>query len=288
MRVIETTRKQIDPYDYIKRAALPTDYKELIKEDIIIKENGRIVLVYIKANEISNEIVDVLKRIKYSRDYRTSGLWTNSRIFGYRPREQIRKDFCSSASLAVEQRTEHDILCNFGTTLAQYYQKYAPEIYEEHMNLTNKHILKEWTIEKSPFTSGIINKNNPLKYHYDNGNLDNVYSNMIAFKKNCTGGHLALPEFDIGLEIADKSILFFDGQDILHGVTPFTIKENGYRFTVVYYTLKLMWNCEPLSKELARIKKRKTERERQRFLRLTGQLKEDKAAQSITEKRRKI
>jgi hypothetical protein len=96
---------------------------------------------------------------------------------------------------------------------------------------------------------------------------------MVAFKSNIKGGYLSIPEYDVGLEIATNSVLLFDGQKILHGVTPIKLlNKNSYRFTIVYYTLKSMWNCEPLSKEVARYKKRRTEIERKRILRMTGQI----------------
>jgi hypothetical protein len=147
--------------------------------------------------------------------------------------------------------------------------------------------MDDWKIGGTPFTSGIINKNNPLKYHFDAGNIGQVYSNMIAFKNDCEGGHLALPEFDIGLEISNRSVVFFDGQDILHGVTPFRLlSRDAYRYTIVYYTLKQMWNCKPLDEEIARIRTRKTERETTRFKRLTGELKpEDDTVYQALEKK---
>lgn len=74
-----------------------------------------------------------------------------------------------------------------------------------------------------------------------------------------------MPEFGLGFEIKNSSLLIFDGQSILHGVTPIRREsENSYRYTVVFYTLLQMWKCEPLDKELARIRKIKTEREQKR------------------------
>ena len=136
----------------------------------------------------------------------------------------------------------------------------------------SKIIKDEWKIKGTPFSSGIINKNNALKYHYDTGNIKGVYSNMVCFKKNCEGGYLVLPEFDIALEVSNRSIVFFDGQDILHGVSPFQLTTmNGYRFTIVYYTLQQMWKCQEITEEIARIKQRKTEREHRRLAMMKGE-----------------
>ncbi len=64
---------------------------------------------------------------------------------------------------------------------------------------------------------------------------------------------MAVPEYDIGLEVADQSLTLFDGQALLHGVTPFRRSgPQGYRFTVVYYSLQQMWQCLPPGEEAKR------------------------------------
>ena len=96
---------------------------------------------------------------------------------------------------------------------------------------------------------------------------------MVAFKSNTKGGYLSIPEYDIGLEIANNSILLFNGQKILHGVTPFKLlSKNAYRYSIVYYTLQQMWKCEPITKELARIKDERTKLEKKRLARLRGEI----------------
>ena len=236
----------------------------------------------------SFKMVDVLKKIKYNTTLRTRGLRTTSRIFGYMPRETIRKDFCSSTSLAREYPQEHKTICDFASLLSKFYKNHCPDMYDYHEKVVKDKIKDEWIIDQSPFTSGIINKNNPLKYHLDAGNIKHVFSNMVCFKKDCTGGHLSIPEFNIGLEIADKTMLFFDGQSIMHGVTPFNLKSiQAYRFTIVYYTLHQMWKCEPIDKEIARIKTVKTNRETLRYKRLANiQLTQEEQKRALYVKQR--
>lgn len=264
--------KDLNYREYVRRSAVDSDYDELIKENIIVIKDGKPVLVYLVIPEMpSIQMVKYLKRVRYLTGRRTAGLKIKSKLFGYSPREKIRKDFCSSTALSFEDPEAHEYVCNFGTSVASYYKKYCPEIFVKHMKETKGKVSKEWVIHGSPFTSGVINRNNPLKYHYDSGNFEQVYSNMVAFKKDCRGGHLAVPEYNIGLEIGNKSIVFFDGQALIHGVTPFRLTSpEGYRYTVVYYTLKAMWQCRPVTEELARIKTLKTEREMLRYKLLTG------------------
>ena len=96
---------------------------------------------------------------------------------------------------------------------------------------------------------------------------------MVAFKSNTKGGYLSLPQYDVGFEIANNSLMLFDGQKILHGVTTFKLlSKDAYRISIVYYSLQQMWKCEPVSAELARIKDVRTELEKTRLLRMQGQI----------------
>lgn len=275
-KTVQITRKPIDQKEYIKRSARDTDYSNLITESTIITdENNRIAIVYLVIPEIPDFFTRVLTSIEYHKNRRIAGLTTEGAIFGYMPREQIRKDYCSSTALAVRDPSAHKAICNFGKFLTKLYKQHAPEVFQQHSKIMKDSVLEEWSIPETPFTSGIINKNNQLKYHKDAGNFNKVYSNMVCFKKGCKGGYLSIPEFDIGLDIANKSILLFDGQDIVHGVTPFRLATQypkSYRFTIVYYSLKQMWQCKPITEELDRIRTKKTEREIKRYKRLTGEI----------------
>lgn len=213
----------------------------------------------------SSDIVEALKSIKYHEGRRTTGLKSRSRVFGYSPRVTVRQDYCHLTSLAHESPKEHDVICDYARQVVALYAGESPEVYEKHEEAANERVDGEWKIPGTPFTSGIINKNNKLKYHFDSGNFKDVNSCMLAFKHNVRGGYLALPEYDLGLEIANNSVTIFDGQSILHGVTPFyELAPDAYRYTVVYYSLDQMWKCLPLGEEVARIQNIKSARERAR------------------------
>jgi len=276
MKTLLLTRKENFKYkDFVKRTALDSDYSTLVKESVkmIDKDTGALIGVYFVMNETPVKLLHALMSINYTTNKRLAGLITHSRIFGFKNREKIRNDFCSSTMLSREDPKNHKIICDFALELTNYYKKYCAEVYQLHANITKEKILPEWTIGGTPFSSGIVNKNNALHYHHDSGNFKNVYSNMVAFRSNVKGGHLAIPEYNIGLEIANNSILLFDGQKILHGVTPFKLmSKHAYRYSIVYYTLQQMWKCEPITKELARIKTERTTLERKRLLRLQGKI----------------
>lgn len=273
MREIQVQKREIDIKEYIRRPAQREDYDLHINEDVKIMEGEKLLCVYMTLPEKNMNVLNSIRSLKYGTNKRTSGLLSTSRIFGYSPRETIRKDYCSSTVMARENPRQHSIICGYGASLAKYYKETCPEMYAYHTALADEKILPEWKIKESPFTSGIINKDNQLNYHFDAGNLTNVYSNMIAYKKDVSGGFLSMPEYNIGLEISDNSVTFFDGQNILHGVTPFhKLDQGAYRYTIVYYTLKRMWSCQQVTEEVARIRKVRTERERKRIARMHGEI----------------
>lgn len=266
MRILELHNKNLDYRNFIKRSAKESDYETLITEPTIGVENGEIKFVYDFIPEVvdTSALVAALKTIKYHEGKRARGLVSRSRIFGYRPRLEMRADFCSSTSLASEFPKEHGLVCNFASDIEKIYMSNHPEGYKKHKQDVSE-VKKEWKINEGIFTSGIINKNNPLKYHFDTGNFNKVYSCMPVFKSGIKGGHLALPEYGIGIELKDRSIFMFDGQGILHGVTPINYESPlSYRFSVVYYSLKRIWQCLEIDEELARIRNKKTKREKER------------------------
>lgn len=263
-------KKEIDFSEYKTRRALEHDYVRFVRKSTLIcdKETKKVRIVYLKLTEDLSDLLEAIQSVRFSgADERTSGILSQSRIFGYRPRIVIRQDFCSDTALSRENPQAHEIIAHYATAIARYYKQFNRDLYDRHENLVGK-VLPEWRIEEGIFTSGIINKNNPLPYHFDAGNFKDVWSNMLAFKKDVRGGHLACPEYGVGFEIADKSLLMFDGQNIMHGVTPIQmLSEEAYRFTIVYYSLQQMWNCLPVSDEIIRAQKLRIEKEERRYKR---------------------
>lgn len=262
MKDLILKRCDVDFQQYVKRSAQETDATILVREPsrIIDADTGDVLVIYSTLSRESQELFNALKKVKYPVTERTGGLKTTSRIFGAMPRIALRSDFCRMAGLAKDEPMANALLLKWGKEAEKLYQEFAPDRYARHMELTDK-VLGEYRMDKTVFTSGIVNKNNPLKYHFDSGNFEDVFSCMIGFKDGVLGGYLAMPEYNVALEIANFSVSLFDGQNIIHGVTPITkLHDDATRFTVVFYSLKQLWNCKPLSEELARIRKLKRKR----------------------------
>lgn len=249
--------------NYVKRSASEDDYKTLINESCVAidKTTGDIIFLYTDVGIDTTELVAGLKEIQYAKTERSAGLVTNSRVFGYRPRITMRSDFCSSASLTRENPHVSDLLAKLAMRMQELYKQYIPITFEEHTKRSTE-IRPEWLIKDTLFSSGIVNKNNQLRYHRDAGNFENVFSCMLVLKGGVEGGFLSIPEYGVGVELKNNTVLMFNGQKLMHGVTPIKRQNTlSYRFSVVFYTLKSMWNCLEIGEEIDRIKKKKTERE---------------------------
>mgnify|MGYP000031110546 CR=1 FL=1 len=266
MEVIEVQRKAIDFAEYVKRSAVFEDAPNMITGDTLFTENGKPIILYKKIDFADTKALrQAVQRVKYAETTRTAGLKTQSAIFGYNPRNVIRKDFCSATAMSFNQPAEHQVITDFAQELTRLYEQTFPDTFNRHKGAVSEKILPEWKMKGELFTSGICNKNNPLKYHFDSGNIKDVLSNMVVFKYKSEGGHLAIPELNVTLECADNTVVLFDGQSLLHGVTPIDNRyADSYRYSVVYYTLQQMWNCLPLTGEIARIRKLHKQREQNR------------------------
>lgn len=259
-------RRQLDLKDWKQRAPAEADVSTVITESSLIydKTTNELALVYLELDDDFGPVLDALDFIHFEPNARSNGIATLSRVFGNMPRALPRRDFCTATSLAREAPAAHHLICSYADRVGAYYQQYNPDRFDKHLGMTDK-VLPEWKLEHSAFTSGIINKNNPLLYHLDAGNFQNVWSNMLVFRRDTAGGYLALPEYDIAFSLPNNSLIMFDGQQLVHGVTPIEQQRaNGVRYSIVYYSLKQMWNCLPINDEIVRARRQRLEREERR------------------------
>lgn len=204
MKILNLIRKPLDLSKFRKRSALESDYETLITESCIIKENGEIKIVYQELDWDTRKLVGFLREIRYNIGTRTLGLKSTSKIFGYMPRNEIRRNYCRITTLARENPGAFREVCGMASRLAKLYLEINPELIARHYKLSEK-VKDGWRLKDSPFTSGIINKNNPLKYHFDAGNFKNVYSAMLVFKKDIGGDIYLSPNMVSALNL--KTIL---------------------------------------------------------------------------------
>lgn len=265
MQRLDVQARKIDARALLKKPARESDCSVLISEPCVVYENGEPIIIYSRLPAVPDEILWSLRTMKFQTSTRTGGLVTTSRIFGFRPRNAIRNNFCSLTSFALEQPKQHNFIMNYGRELAREYRHLFPEHFAKQMEILHGKVLPEWTIAGTPFTSGIVNQNNPLGYHFDAGNFENVKSCMVVARKDIAGGLLTMPAYDLKFDLPDGAMILFDGQSILHGVTEIRkLAALAYRYSIVYYSLKDMGHCLPFNEELKFVRAARAERERKK------------------------
>jgi hypothetical protein len=261
MNKLELSRQHHDPRAYRFKRAHDRDFSQLVTESTDVFVEGKLRIHFEVLPEVPAELLGALQRITYGKHYRTDGLLTQSRVFGNQPRVTLRRDFCTAAGLATDSPTEHAVLLDWAQCADAIYRRLNPELYARHLEHVTK-VKPEWMLRDTVFTSGIANKDNALFYHLDSGNFKDVWSAMYALSLDCSGGNLAVPELGIGFSFERPALIMFDGQGLIHGVTPLEKRSKAaYRYSVVYYALQQMCKCGTLDEELTRIRKVKTQRE---------------------------
>ena len=260
MKNITVCKRKIDKEALYKRKARRTDASITIDEPCRVYDEAGNYLFYYADFEKLNITDRVLKKIKYGKARRSSGIMSSSKIFGYQPRSGLRVAPCSIAKMTKEFPVENQIVTDLCERVEAIYKKEFPEIHKSHIGQVNEEVLQDWRINGGVFTSGIINFNNPLNYHLDNNNYKNYRSCMLNFRHNCLGGYLVIPEYDIKFLLKDNTVIIFDGATVVHGVSDLTLLDKtSYRYSIVFYSLYTMKPCRRPDEELKRFQKRQTE-----------------------------
>lgn len=247
-------RRPIADADYQRHAREEGDYSTLIKVPTIVVDDatGEVVLVYlVPIEEDCRVLVNVLRHMDIPLTDRMGGMESQWRTFGSRPPNPYRHLPCGIADLAREDPHAHAVLCSYARVVNRYYQRYGPAVYARAERKVRQ-IRPRWQLEQSPFTSGIVNKDGELPYHYDKTNFKHVWSGMIGLKQEVKGGYLSVPAYNLAVAVADKSLTLFDGQSLLHGVTPMTVGPAGFRYTVVFYSRAGLVKCLRPGEEVQR------------------------------------
>lgn len=264
MKELVVEYQELDRKNYMRRPASKGDYGQLVKEPAkLYDQDGQLIVVY---DHIESPVVpiQVLKSINYRSDLRTQGLKHTSRTFGYSPRFPLRNNFCTAAALNDDHTEALPLLFQLCAQASQTYRQEFPQTYQQHAEKTEK-ILDDWKIKGTPFTSGIINHTTALSYHLDAGNFQDVKSCMVVYKSKVGGGYLCLPEYNVALECANHTSVVFNGQKVVHGVSPIVkFTPDAYRYSIVFYSLEKLWECLPLEEELSRVRQQSMQRAKER------------------------
>jgi hypothetical protein len=282
VRRVELTRCRVDEDALLRKRARQEDVPVVFSEPGVYCLDGEPAIIYGRLGGRYDAMRWAVTSIRYQTEVRTEpgGALQNqrrrkkqaasfgggSRIFGFRPpiAYNPQGSIPALASLSRWFPQQHAVICEFGQLLAGIYREFAPETFERHAKAISG-IRSEYLIPGTPFTSGIVNQNNPLGYHYDRGNFEGVMSCMVVFRDLVEGGTLNVPALGAGFSLDDGAFLLFDGQRWLHGVTPIKrLTSKAYRYSVVYYALRAMERCGSAEEELRKARRARVGVERRR------------------------
>ena len=244
---------------------LPSDKDcgEPIYEPSLIYTDGVPTLLYLPIQvKKTRAWGKALNSLKYQKRKRIGGLAEKSAYMGSYPRTGFRSKHCNLATLNEDHPELYNQMIKLAEKACKRYGKLFNETFNKHLDMIKvgwkdkEPIHDDYIIGDSVFTGLVINKNTQMAYHLDRGNHPDVFSALFTFKNDCVGGHLAFPEYGFSIAMEDGALLLFNGQKIIHGVTPIKpISKNAYRYSVVFYSKTEMWKCLPLDEELLKAQK---------------------------------
>lgn len=267
MREIHIKRREYDEKDFIKRNAAESDCKTEIQESCKVYFDDQLAAVLIYDVDFPDETRQAVLGLKsWAKGFRGSGIKTETIAIGNQPRVPARsKEACFCSALENKEPAAHHSVLRRAPEGQKLYEQHCPEVFNKHLTWVQENIRSEWTIPGSVFTSGVINKNCSMAYHRDRGNIKDGWSIMYVLKNHMSGANLNVIDFDAKLFLPDRSLLIFNGQNYMHGVTPMVkTKPDGYRYSIVFYTLAGMQQCLAPADELRRAQIMRTKREMRR------------------------
>ena len=203
-----------------------------------------------------------VRGIQFSSILRGSGTRNSSRTFGMAARNVIlRREGCRPASIHRDQPEECSVLLEVARVLGDHLKAIAPSIHERDREIVSV-VHEDWRIVPgSLWTSGNVNLSSALPYHRDRANFE-TWSGMPVLRRGMRGGRLDVPEYGVTLPCRDGWVVYFNGNKLVHGVTPMKpLDEDAYRYSVVHYALRGMKDCHSAALEQVEAAKRRTARE---------------------------
>ncbi len=246
------------------RAPKASDYSDLIENDTVLTHGGDPFLLYIKIPErVYSKFLKLTKITKPTNDYRTGhALPTRSSVIGVMPRSPIRCDYCRFTNESKTNPEAFYLAAELNEEVCKIYNAYFPKAFSNAVNEIKQKINQDWRYVDSPYLTCNVNYNHAIPYHRDSANIGSALSNITIIKHGTDGGELVLPEYKLALKQQDGAFTLLHGQSVLHGVMPIRkTKENGFRASIVFYTLSGMFNCLDKQGEMLRFKQTRTTKE---------------------------
>lgn len=247
--------------------AEPVDPARVLRGDVLIEDaDGRPVAVQLLLDDsvAADRLTWALQRIEWdwprstpgrnTGEYRLSGIASSQQVFGTVAPQVLRQRYgCLTSSFSRKHPRVYGALQALGRDAWARFAQTLPEQAQDHAERITSRIRADWCLDGLPYTSGIINNCAALPYHRDASNVGGTWSLMVALRRGMGGGALHIPGYGVWLAVEDRSVIVFDGQAHLHGVTPLIRQgPHSYRYTIVYYAKAGCAACGPKADEVRR------------------------------------
>lgn len=231
---------------------------ERIDEPTMIYEDGLPMLGYFFVPQtLLKDIRRVVRETRPQKSSRTNGLPTQSTVYGVMPRNHLRTDYCRFTHATRSEKCLFNVMNHYCIVLCEFYQRYFPDNYQSALAEIRTDVHSDWRHNATPFQTININVNHAIKYHRDTGNFRQAMSTVLIVKDGISGGELVVPEYNLTLSQRDGAFTIFNGLSLIHGVLPIQrTRKDGYRASIVFYSMNALKNCYPFQDEINRIAER--------------------------------
>ena len=248
----ECGRKQVRP-----TAPAPGPGALIVDDNAVIVDEsvGEVVAVHVTGyGRLASAIAQSLRHVEMmgiptgkGQEGRLSGIVAPHRTFGFTQPSPLRRRWgCGRSSFDSQYPAAAAEVYRFAAEAEQVMRRWAPDPYRHSAEAVARLIPEAWRIKGTPWTSGIINHTAALPYHRDSGNVRGSWSAMLGARHGLDGGLLHLADYDVYLAIPHGSISIFDGQSVVHGVTPLhRTHHDAWRYTLVTYSKAGLRECCP-------------------------------------------
>lgn len=234
----------------------PPDGARIINDSVAIIDQGtgQVVAVHVvNARRLASEIAESLRYVtwedagftKETTAGRLSGLAIAHNTFGFSAPVPMRRRYgCSRSQFNVRYPKAWELIQQFALVAEDTFRIHASEVHDITARRVRDTIAAPWLIAGTPWTGGIINRTAALPYHTDKSNISSSWSAMLVCRRDVAGGLLHLADYNVYLAVPHGSITIFDGQSVVHGVTPLRItRPGGFRYSLVSYAKNEMACC---------------------------------------------
>lgn len=276
----ELIARRIDAGELPAVGTSPSEREPNVHRDTIVRdEEGTAVLVVVslppEAREAARAALSGYTPGRGSTVLRAGGVRNRATTFGYLgAAAAMRRYGCRACDGARKDPEAHAAIATLAGSLAEL-TRWAVEQQADDDEAFAGAVDGQWRLAASPWTSGVVNWNSAMPYHYDRNNLP-VWSAMVCIREGMRGGYLHVPGFDLTVACHDGDVVWFPGWALMHGVTPLEPQRaEARRLTAVYYALRGLAACLDPPAELTRARARRTKaedewKERQRAQGLLG------------------